>query len=68
MILLGTTKRRHVDLLNLLAVCAGVLLLIRPEDLFDVGAQLSFLAVAAILLSSSALRRQFTSGLRRLAP
>ncbi len=33
---------------NLIAVCAAIVLLINPTDLFDVGTQLSFLAVMAI--------------------
>lgn len=55
-IVLGTLGSRRIDGFHVLAFCAGVLLLWKPSDLFDIGAQLSFLAVGAILWSSSALR------------
>lgn len=38
-----------VNGINLLALCAAMLLLWHPETLFDVGAQLSFLAVAVLI-------------------
>ncbi|MEW4486954.1 DNA internalization-related competence protein ComEC/Rec2 [Thalassoglobus sp. JC818] len=57
LVIFGTTRRRHVDLLNALACCAIILLLISPEDLFDLGAQLSFLAVLAIIWSIDLLKR-----------
>ncbi|TWT46371.1 ComEC family competence protein [Thalassoglobus neptunius] len=57
LVIFGATRRRHVDLLNALACCALVLLLISPEDLFDLGAQLSFLAVLAIIWSIDLLKR-----------
>lgn len=47
--LIGLVSHRRVNGTNLLAVCAGALLLWKPGDLFDIGAQLSFLAVGAIL-------------------
>ena len=53
----GANVTRHVDMLNVLASCAGILLIFRPNDLFDVGAQLSFLAVMGIIWSASWLRR-----------
>lgn len=49
--LVGAAQGRLVDGFNTLAVSALVLLLWRPADLFDIGAQLSFLAVGAILWS-----------------
>ncbi len=39
---------RRAGGMNLIAVCAATVLLINPTDLFDVGTQLSFLAVLAI--------------------
>lgn len=54
----GAHARRRVDTLNVLAACAVILLLFNPEDLFDIGAQLSFLAVAAIVWSSRILRNR----------
>ncbi|WP_437205520.1 ComEC/Rec2 family competence protein [Planctomicrobium sp. SH664] len=45
----GFSQLRPTESLNLLALSAMVLLLWHPADLFDVGAQLSFLAVAALL-------------------
>lgn len=38
--------------MNTLAVCAAILIVWHPPDLFDIGAQLSFLAVIAILQAS----------------
>jgi|GEM_PF-389855 len=46
--LFGMLLKRPVNGWNMLAVCAAVLLLWRPGDLYDIGAQLSFLAVGAI--------------------
>ncbi|WP_192821386.1 ComEC/Rec2 family competence protein [Rufibacter sp. LB8] len=47
---LGKVLRRKASILNTLAVVAMVLLLYEPNFLFDVGFQLSFLAVAGIVL------------------
>ncbi len=55
-IVLGTLGSRRIDGFHVLAFCAGVLLLWKPSDLFDIGAQLSFLAVGAILWGTSALQ------------
>ena len=49
---------RRVSGLNLIAVCALVVLLIDPTDLFDVGTQLSFLAVVAIGWAAAFVERQ----------
>jgi len=46
---LGIALGNQVDRLNALAVSAVLLLIAHPSDLFDLGAQLSFLAVGAIL-------------------
>ena len=51
--LLGYSRYRQVDGYNTLGVCAALLLLWNPGDLFDVGFQLSFLAVGAILWALS---------------
>ncbi len=50
--LLGTMWNRRTDAWNTLAVCALILLVWNPLNLFDIGAQFSFLAVAAIFWSS----------------
>jgi ComEC/Rec2-related protein len=50
--LIGLATYRRTDGMNTLAVTAALLLLWRPADLFDIGAQLSFLAVGAILWAS----------------
>ncbi len=63
---LGTTASRRVDGFNVLAFCAGILLLWKPTDLFDIGAQLSFLAVGGIIWSSSFLRKSQTNEDERL--
>ena len=47
-ILLTFLLRREVQLLNSLFLAAFIMLLLRPTYLFDVGAQLSFLAVLGI--------------------
>ncbi|WP_437227975.1 DNA internalization-related competence protein ComEC/Rec2 [Planctomicrobium sp. SH661] len=47
----GTLRGDRIDRMNALAASALVLLLWNPADLFDIGAQLSFLAVGAILWS-----------------
>ena len=47
--LFGAIIDRDVDRFNLLAVAALILLLINPAQLWDVGFQLSFAAVASIL-------------------
>ena len=47
--LLATLIDREADLFNLLAFAALVLLLLNPQQLWDVGFQLSFVAVASIV-------------------
>ena len=47
--LLATVIDRDADIFNLLAVAASVLLLLNPTQVWDVGFQLSFVAVAAIV-------------------
>jgi competence protein ComEC len=47
---IGYMCRRNAVSMNTLATAAFILLLLRPRDLFSVGFQLSFAAVAAILL------------------
>ncbi|NNF59435.1 MAG: DNA internalization-related competence protein ComEC/Rec2 [Rhodothermaceae bacterium] len=47
--ILGTVVQRPSDTLNTLGVAAIMVLLIRPAALFDVGFQLSFAAVGAIV-------------------
>ena len=47
--LFATLIDRDADLFNLLAFAALVLLLLNPQQLWDVGFQLSFVAVAAIV-------------------
>lgn len=48
--LVGALQQRYVQPLHWLALTALVMLLIRPVYLFDVGAQLSFAAVAGIVV------------------
>ncbi len=47
--LFATIIDRDTDIFNLLAVAASVLLLLNPTQLWDIGFQLSFVAVAAIV-------------------
>ncbi|MCA9003944.1 MAG: ComEC/Rec2 family competence protein, partial [Planctomycetaceae bacterium] len=49
LVTLGLVNWRTITTLNLICLSALIILLINPTDLFDVGTQLSFLAVTAIL-------------------
>lgn len=49
LVTLGLINWRAITTLNLVCISAILILIINPTDLFDVGTQLSFLAVAAIL-------------------
>lgn len=49
LVTLGLVNWRTITTLNLVCLSALIILLINPTDLFDVGTQLSFLAVASIL-------------------
>lgn len=63
----GMPSYRRIQPWNTLAIAAIVLLAWKPTDLFDVGAQLSFLAVIAILWSlgfQQTLRRRHWSKIR----
>lgn len=51
-LVLGRATGRQTGGMQSLAFSALVLLLVRPSDLFDIGAQLSFVAVAVIILVS----------------
>lgn len=61
-ILIGWTIERNTDLWNTLGVAALIILLMWPQSLFDVGFQLSFGAVCAIVL----LYTPITSAIHRL--
>jgi competence protein ComEC len=49
LVTLGLINWRAITTLNLICVSAIIILVINPTDLFDVGTQLSFLAVSSIL-------------------
>ena len=57
--LFATIIDRDADIFNLLAVAALVLLLINPTQLWDVGFQLSFVAVGAIVFFVSKMEKPF---------
>lgn len=57
--LFATIIDRDADIYNLLAVAALVLLIINPTQLWDVGFQLSFVAVAAIVFFVSKMEKPF---------
>ncbi|MCA9029722.1 MAG: ComEC/Rec2 family competence protein, partial [Planctomycetaceae bacterium] len=59
---------RRLDGLNALAATALILVLYRPTDLFDIGAQLSFLAVWAILVVSPWFMRLSTGAMSAELP
>lgn len=50
LMLLGRVLKRPADVINLLFAAAVVILLINPADIFDIGFQLSFAAVFALIL------------------
>lgn len=54
----GWPAYRSVGAVNLVAVCGLIVLLINPTDLFDVGTQLSFLAVIAIGSAASFIAQE----------
>ncbi|WP_298867082.1 ComEC/Rec2 family competence protein [uncultured Gimesia sp.] len=49
LITLGLINWRTISTLNLMCITAIIILMINPTDLFDIGTQLSFLAVSSIL-------------------
>ncbi|MCA9017272.1 MAG: ComEC/Rec2 family competence protein, partial [Planctomycetaceae bacterium] len=49
LVTLGLINWRAITTLNLVSISALLILIVNPTDLFDVGTQLSFLAVAAIV-------------------
>ncbi len=61
--LIGSLAHRAANRWNTLAACALILLVWNPLDLFDIGAQLSFLAVSAIFWATGIpVRKLFTRG------
>lgn len=60
-VLAGRVGARRMDRLSCLGLAAGIVLLIRPTDLFAAGFQLSFCAVLGIML----LQRPWSGWLRR---
>jgi competence protein ComEC len=61
--LLGIIFRRSVDLLQLLAICAIVILVVHPMDLSDAGFQLSFVTVFVLIVYGERIT-QWMLGLR----
>ena len=62
-VLLGNLLGRRIDIYNILALAALIILLINPSDLFEIGFQLSFVAVLSILYFYERLKSLF-SGLK----
>src|SRR5690606_32118882 len=62
LLIVGTATERAHNTLNALGVAALVLLLVRPTFLFDVGFQLSFAAVGAIVTLMPVLGRWVPNG------
>jgi competence protein ComEC len=50
MVIIGKTFVRHINMLNILAISAFMLLLYNPFYITDVGFQLSYLAVAGLII------------------
>lgn len=65
-VVLGRALHRRSSMLNSLAIAALLILVWSPLDLFDVGAQLSFLAVLGMIVAAG-LMRQTHSGETNLA-
>lgn len=65
LVLVGRAWQRRSDPLNALGVAALLLLLIRPPALFDVGFQLSFSAVAALVTLTPLLTGPLPTALAR---
>ena len=57
LLLVGSSLRRPVNIYNIIAVSAFILLLINPYELTNVGFQLSYLAVISIVFIQPALYR-----------
>ncbi|MEZ6055173.1 MAG: DNA internalization-related competence protein ComEC/Rec2 [Planctomycetaceae bacterium] len=55
-VLLGTYSQKRTNGYQLLGLSALILMIYRPVDLFDVGAQLSFLAILGIVWSNRLLK------------
>ncbi len=66
--LLGKALHRRVDPLTSLAAAFLLILLVRPLDLFSLGFQLSFLAVAGIILLGDQLHVLYQRRIRRFRP
>jgi competence protein ComEC len=56
-LLVGRALQRHTDALDGLALAAGVLLVVDPASVHELSLQLSFTAVAALILLAPRLRR-----------
>lgn len=63
--ILATVLQRPSDSLNTLGVAAVAVLMLRPAALFDVGAQLSFAAVGALIVLTPMLERPIPTAWRR---
>lgn len=60
MVVIGKTMGRHINTLNLLAVSAFLLLLYNPFYITEVGFQLSYIAVAGIMVLQPVIYKWFT--------
>ena len=68
LVLVGRTLERPVDALNTLGVAAVAILVHRPAALFDVGFQLSFGAVAALVTLTPLLTSAVPERIGQSAP
>ncbi len=60
MVIIGKTFNRYINILNILAVSAFILLLYNPLFIADVGFQLSYLAVFGLVVLQPVLYKLFT--------
>lgn len=64
----ATLLQRQTDALNTLGVAAAIILLLRPAALFDVGFQLSFAAVGALVTLTPLMSSHLPETWRRRSP
>lgn len=61
LVLLGKVFQRRIDLNNIIASSALIILLVQPTELFDVGFQLSFVTAWALIVLVPIVSRRFAA-------
>ena len=65
-IMLGLISQRRIILVNIIAISAIIVLLINPENLYDVGFQLSYAATFAIVILYERIYSIFPLSMRKI--